>query len=173
VAYQRERARGGVALLITGATPVHESSLVHSRDFLRNVDDRIIPGYRRFADAVHAEGARAFAQLAHFGALADPQLNERAAWAPSPVAAELYRQIPHEMTEDEIAEVIEAFARAAARAREGGLDGVELLFAFGLLVAAFMSPYANHRTDRWGGSLENRLRFPLAVIDAVRARGRP
>ena len=74
VAYQRERARGGVALLITGATPVHESSLVHSRDFLRNVDDRIIPGYRRFADAVHAEGARAFAQLAHFGALADPQL---------------------------------------------------------------------------------------------------
>ena len=170
VAYQRERARGGVALIITGATPVHESSLVHSRDFLRNVDDRIIPGYRRFADAVHAEGARAFAQLAHFGALADPQLNERAAWAPSPVAAELYRQIPHQMTEGEIAEVIEAFARAATRAREGGLDGVELLFAFGLLVAAFMSPYANHRTDRWGGSLENRLRFPLAVIDAVRAR---
>src|SRR5919108_165630 len=56
------------------------------------------------------------------------------------------------------------------RARGGGLDGVELLFAFGLLVAAFMSPYANHRTDRWGGSLENRLRFPLAVLDAVRAR---
>ena len=169
VAYQRERARGGVALIITGATPVHESSLVHSRDFLCNIDDRIIPGYRKVAAAVHAEGGRIFAQLAHFGALADPELNEQTAFAPSRVVAELYRHTPHVMDEQEIAEVIEAFAQAATRARAGGLDGVELLFAYGLLVAEFMSPYANHRTDRWGGSLENRLRFPLAVLDAVRA----
>lgn len=166
IAYHRERARGGAALLITGATSVHYTSLT-SR-YLNNVSDAIIPGYQRLADAVHGEGAKMLAQLAHAGAHVDYGYGAPPAWAASPVMAELTRSVPHEMNEDEIQEIVQAFAAAAVRARAGGLDGVELLFAFGWLVASFLSPYTNHRSDDYGGSLENRLRFPLEIVSAVR-----
>jgi 2,4-dienoyl-CoA reductase-like NADH-dependent reductase (Old Yellow Enzyme family) len=166
IAYHRERARGGAALLITGATPVHFTST--SSRYLNNVSDDIIPGYRRLADAVHSEGAKMLAQLAHAGAHVEYVYGAPPAWAASPVMAELTRNVPHEMELDEIQELVQAFAAAAVRAKAGGLDGVELLFAFGWLVASFLSPYTNHRTDEYGGGLDNRLRFPLEIISAVR-----
>jgi 2,4-dienoyl-CoA reductase-like NADH-dependent reductase (Old Yellow Enzyme family) len=173
VAYHRARARGGVGLQLTGATPVHRTSAAIEGAGLISIDDRIVPGYRRLADAVHAEGGCILAQLAHYGATVTAGEPGLPLWAPSPRASELIRQVPHEMTTAEIAEIVQAFAAAARRAQEGGLDGVEILGAFGLLVAAFMSPYANTRRDAYGGSLDNRLRFAFEIIDAVREAAGP
>lgn len=168
IAYHRARARGGVGLQITGATPVHRTSVGIEGAGLINTDDRIVPGYRQLADAVHEEGGCILAQLAHYGATIGADEAGAPLWAPSPRASELIRRVPHEMTAEEIAEVVRSFGAAARRARDGGLDGVEILGAFGLLIAAFLSPYSNVRRDAYGGSLDNRLRFALEVIDAVR-----
>jgi 2,4-dienoyl-CoA reductase-like NADH-dependent reductase (Old Yellow Enzyme family)/thioredoxin reductase len=173
IAYHRARAHGGVGLQLTGGTPIHHSSSHGEFAGLVNIDDRIIPGYRRLADAVHEEGGCILAQLAHYGATIHAGEAGSPLWAPSPRASQLVRQIPHEMTAAEIAEVVRAFAAATVRAREGDLDGVEILGAFGLLVAAFMSPYSNTRQDEYGGSLDNRLRFAFEVIDAVREAAGP
>lgn len=173
VAYHRARARGGVGLQLTGATPVHRTSAHIEGAGLVNIDDRIVPGYRRLAAAVHDEGGAILAQLAHYGATINANEAGLPLWAPSPRASELVREVPHEMTQAEIAEVVAAFGAAAARVRAGGLDGVEILGAFGLLIAAFMSPYANARQDEYGGSVENRMRFAVEIIDAVRAAAGP
>ncbi|MEZ5774207.1 MAG: FAD-dependent oxidoreductase [Hyphomicrobiaceae bacterium] len=168
VAYHRARAKGGVGMQITGATPVHISSALGSLSALSNLDDTIIPGYRKLARAVHEEGGTMLAQLAHYGATVEGADIGRPAWAPSEVASEIVRQVPHQMTEAEIAEVVAAFGSAAARVKEGEMDGVEILGAFGLLIASFLSPYSNKRTDRYGGSTENRARFAIEVATAVR-----
>ena len=126
VAYQRTLAAGGPALQITGATAVHPTGTYHGDHFLLNFDDSIIPGYRRMADAVHEEGGRILAQLGHAGAIAMSSLTERPLWAPSPFPGELVRETPHQMTHEEVAEVVAAFGDAARRVREGGLDGIEI-----------------------------------------------
>ena len=167
-AYHRARARGGAGLQITGATPVHRTSKLAASDALHNTDDSVIPGYQILADAVHGEGGRILAQLAHYGATIHAASAGQPLWSPSDVGSELVRETPHAMTTAEIDEVVRAFGAAASRARQGGLDGVEILGAFGLLIASFMSPYANKRTDAYGGSLENRLRFAIEIIEAVR-----
>jgi 2,4-dienoyl-CoA reductase-like NADH-dependent reductase (Old Yellow Enzyme family) len=173
VAYHRVLAAGGPGLQMTGATAVHPTGMFHGSHFLLNLDDRIVPGYQELADAVHAEGGRIIAQLGHSGALAMSSLTEQPLWSPSPVASELVREIPHEMTPTEIEEVVASFGEAARRVREGGLDGVEITAAHGLLIAEFLSPYANHRTDDYGGSLDNRLRFCLEVLNVVSERAGP
>jgi 2,4-dienoyl-CoA reductase-like NADH-dependent reductase (Old Yellow Enzyme family)/thioredoxin reductase len=173
VAYQRTLAAGGPGLQITGATAVHPTGTYHGAHFLLNFDDSIIPGYRRMAVAVHEEGGRILAQLGHAGAIAMSSLTERPLWAPSPVASELVRETPHEMTHGEIAEVVAAFGDAARRVREGDLDGIEITASHGALIAAFLSPYSNHRTDGYGSNPEGRLRFLLEVLDAVSEQAGP
>lgn len=173
VAYHRARARGGVALQMTGATPVHPSSGRSAANALENIDDGIIPGYRKLSEAVRAEGGRVLAQLAHYGATITSNEPGRPVWSPSGIGSDLTRTVPHEMTAREIHDVVTAFGEAARRARDGGMDGVEILGAFGLLIAAFMSPKANRRTDAYGGSLENRLRLALEITDAVRDAAGP
>lgn len=168
VAYHRARAKGGAGLQITGATPVHRSGLLDSSLSLRNVDDRVIPGYRQLAAAVHAEGGTFLAQLAHSAQTTHASGVGQPLWAPSAVASELVREMPHAMTEAEIAEIVAAYGAAAHRVKEGHLDGVEILGAFGFLVAAFFSPKTNQRTDRYGGSLDNRMCFAREIITAVR-----
>ncbi len=173
IAYHRARARGGAALQITGATAVHETSGLGGPRGLANRDDTIVPGYRRLAEAVQAEGGAILAQLAHSGATVGIGEAGRPLWAPSPRASELLRETPHAMSRAEIAEIVRAFGAAARRARDGGLDGVEILGAFGLLIAAFLSPYSNQRSDAYGGSPDKRLRFAREVIDAVREGAGP
>jgi 2,4-dienoyl-CoA reductase (NADPH2) len=168
IAYHRVRARGGAGLQITGATAVHPTGTLGTPDSLENLDDRIVPGYRQLADAVHGEGGTILAQLAHSAATLNVSDAGRPLWAPSPVQSELARETPHEMTRDDIAEIIAAYRAAALRVREGGLDGVELLAAFGFLIAAFLSPLTNKREDAYGGSADKRLRFALEVVSAVR-----
>jgi 2,4-dienoyl-CoA reductase-like NADH-dependent reductase (Old Yellow Enzyme family) len=169
IAYHRSYARSGVGLQITGGTPVHESGLLGvSSDALRNLDDSIVPGYQALGDAIHAEGGRILAQLAHSAGTVLINQPGRASWSASAIRSETSGNIAHEMSLSEIHEVIEAFSAAAARAVAGNLDGVEILGAFGFLPQAFMSPLTNQRKDAYGGSLQNRLRFVLELLEAVR-----
>lgn len=168
IAYHVARARGGVGLIITGATPVHPSSTPRFTRSIRNWDDSIIAPYRRLSAALHDFGARVFAQLNHSGAQGGSEGSFRYVVAPSPVDAELSKETPHALDVDEIQEIVSAFAAAAARARAGGLDGVELHGGHGNLIQQFLSPLTNRRTDAYGGNLENRLRFAREVITAVR-----
>ena len=169
-AYHRARARGGAGLQITGCTAVHHTGGLGSGGALANVDDSIIDGYRVLSGAVHEEGGVILAQLGHSAATTHATEPGAPVWAPSAVAGELMRrgQRAHAMSVAEIAEIVAAFGAAAERCRKGGMDGVEILAAFGFLVAAFLSPVANRRTDDYGGSLENRMRFCREVVSAVR-----
>jgi 2,4-dienoyl-CoA reductase-like NADH-dependent reductase (Old Yellow Enzyme family)/thioredoxin reductase len=170
IAYHRERARGGIGLIIMEATGVDSAPIgAAGGSYLRNADDTIIPGYRQLADAVHAEGAKLFTMLSHSGRNTSMGLEGNPPLGPSAVPMDRTRDIPHALEEEEIAGIISAFAAAAARCRDGGLDGVELSFAHGNLVQQFLSPVSNLRTDRYGGSEENRLRFAREVLEATRA----
>ncbi len=167
-AYHAARARGGAGLQITGAQAVHPTGRLGNQYALEAFDDAAIPGYRILTDAVHAEGGLILGQLGHAGATVGTSEVGRPLWAPSAVAAEMAREVPHVMSRAEIAEMVEAYAAAAGRMAAGGFDGVEILAAFGFLPIAFLSPLSNQRTDEYGGSLPNRLRFALEVIEAVR-----
>ncbi len=168
--YHVEKAKGGVALtIISGSSSIMENSPATEWSMIANRDDSIIPHYRRIADAVHAHGALLMDQLTHMGRRGNSD-TER--WlplvAPSQVPEPFHREIPHEIEEEQIQEIIRAFGQAARRCREGGLDGVEISAAHNHLIDQFWSPRTNLRTDRWGGSLDNRLRFGLAVLEEVR-----
>ncbi|WP_137701664.1 oxidoreductase [Marimonas lutisalis] len=171
-AYHRAKAAGGAGLQITGATPVHPSS-GRAGKAIANLDDSVIAGYRMVSDAVHEEGGMILAQLAHYGATLGEGEPGNPGWGVTDQAADLYRAQPHAMTVADIHELIDSFAAAAGRAQAGGMDGVEILAAFGLLLAAFLSPYTNTRSDAYGGSLKNRLRLPLEVAEAVRGAAGP
>jgi len=171
IEYHRARAQGGIGLVILEATSVDKSPIgARARGAnLRSTDDSIIPGYRRIADALHAEGARVFSMLSHSGRNTSMGVDGEPPMAPSPLPMDRSRDVPHELDAEEIAEIVQSFAAAARRCREGGLDGVELSFTHGNLVQAFLSPASNRRTDRYGGSEENRLRFAREVLEATRA----
>lgn len=117
---------------------------------------------------VHAHGTKIFGQLWHCGHQMDSLISRAPLWAPSPIPSPAHREIPHEMTVDEIQEVIQGVAQTAGHFREAGYDGVEIHGAHGYLIMQFMSPWSNQRADVYGGNWENRLRFPLEVIQAVR-----
>lgn len=168
VRYQIAKTKGGAALQISGSTAVHRTGAVGAGRGLNASDDGCIEGYKRLADAVHDLGGRFLIQLGHAGAnVADTDAG-RPLLAPSPIMSRLSREIPKQMTIEEIDELVDAHGTASVRVRKSGLDGVELLSAFGYLPAAFLSPYSNNRSDDYGGSLENRMRFLLRSIDAVR-----
>jgi len=168
IRYQIAKTKGGAALQISGSTAVHRTGAVGAGRGLNASNDGCIEGYKRLADAVHDLGGRFLIQLGHAGAnVADTDAG-RPLLAPSPIMSRLSRETPKQMTIGEIDELVDAHGAASVRVRKSGLDGVELLSAFGYLPAAFLSPYSNNRSDDYGGSLENRMRFLLRSIDAVR-----
>ncbi|MCC7428088.1 MAG: FAD-dependent oxidoreductase [Alphaproteobacteria bacterium] len=170
IEYHRARARGGIGLVIMEATSVDQSPIgAKAKGANLRSSDAIIPGYRRIADALHAEGAKVFTMLSHSGRNTSMGADGEPPVAPSPIPMDRTRDIPHELTIEEIGGIVRAFAAAALRAREGGLDGVELSFTHGNLVQAFLSPASNKRQDAYGGSEEKRLRFAREVLEAVRA----
>jgi 2,4-dienoyl-CoA reductase-like NADH-dependent reductase (Old Yellow Enzyme family) len=165
VAYHRARARSGFAMQITGATPIVPSNLWDPRRMLVNRDESIVPGYQRLAEAVHEEGGRMLAQLMHPGAA---EIDMPDVVSASAFLDELSRQPSRAITHAEMDEVVERYVEAAGRCRRGDLDGVEIPIAWGYLLGSFVSPMMNHRDDEFAGSLENRLRFPLRVLAAIR-----
>ena len=168
IAYHEARAKGGVGLIITGATVVHPTSPYDEYNLLCNVDDRIIPAYQQMAKAVQKYGSRIMAQLSHMGRSGETDDSRYPLYGPSAIADEIRREPPAAMDVELIEEIIEAYGKAAARAREGGLDGVEIHGGHSSLVAQFMSPYANQRTDAYGGSRKKRLEFVMQVSRAIR-----
>jgi 2,4-dienoyl-CoA reductase-like NADH-dependent reductase (Old Yellow Enzyme family) len=164
VAYLTVRARGGISLLFADPGQVHWSS----PGILDMSTDAAIPGTRRLTDAVHSEGAKVFQQIWHGGPTQIP-LDSTAPWAASHVPDPGLNILPVPMTKWMIDELTEAFVSASLRAREGGIDGIEFHAGHGYVFSTFLSPATNHRTDEYGGSLENRSRFLFEVIAAVRA----
>lgn len=167
IAFYAERARGGAGMIITGFATVDELS--GNTLNIGAHDDAFIPGLTRLADAIRENGAKSGVQLNHAGRYNFSFfLNGRQPVAPSPIASRLTNETPKEMTEEEIAETIDHFAQAAARVKKAGFDAVEVLHGTGYLISEFLSPLTNKRTDAWGGSLENRMRFGLDVMKAIR-----
>ncbi|MEW5945181.1 MAG: FAD-dependent oxidoreductase [bacterium] len=166
-AYYRERARGGVGMIIMEAMAVHPTA--HQfREIVFGWRPELVERYRRIADGVHEFGGAVLTQLWHSGHHCSGINSRLPVWAPSPLPDVWFREMPKEMDPDEISELVESFGRCAALAREGGLDGVEINGAHSYMVAQFLSPLANKRKDGYGGSLDNRMRFPLEVLGEVR-----
>lgn len=168
VAYYREKARGGAAVLVTESMRVHPTGLPYAGG-IALYDPRNRDRLPRIPQVVHAEGGFVFAQLNHAGRNMKPGFTGRTLWAPSPLASPLHGETPHEMDQGDIEELIAAFSDCAARAAAAGFDGVEIHGAHGYLLQQFLSPWCNRRTDEYGGSLDNRMRLTLEVIKAVRA----
>lgn len=169
-AYHEAKARGGAALTIVGgSTSVHPSSPAAEWNLVANHDDSVIPYYRELAEAIHRHDCLVFTQLTHLGRRARSDSGDwHVLLAPSQIPEEVHREVPHEIEPEQIALLVRAFGDAARRCREGGLDRVELSAAHNHLIDQFWSPLFNRRTDAYGGSLENRLRFALEVLGEVR-----
>jgi 2,4-dienoyl-CoA reductase-like NADH-dependent reductase (Old Yellow Enzyme family) len=170
VAYYEEFARGGWGLIETEGTYIDEehSQCRNRQPGLATATHR--DAWLRVVEAVHARGAAIFIQLQHAGALAEARQYRLEAVAPSPVAPRGPKPLPlpRELTRAEIVRIQENFARAAERAVEAGFDGVELHGANGYLIDQFLTDYTNLRSDGYGGSITNRIRFASEVLEAVR-----
>ena len=167
LAYYRERAKGGAAMLVIEPMPVHPAAVLTRGNF-RNSTDEVIPHFRKITDAVHEEGALILQQLYHVGQHGDSDNSFHANWSPSGLPSYHDSDGSHTMLETEIEETIEGFVQAARRCRDAGFDGVEVWAAYHGMVDQFWTPWSNLRTDRWGGSLENRTRFSREIITRIR-----
>ena len=171
-AYHAARAKGGAGLIILEASRVHPTGRA-GPIAMEAWQEENIPYYRMVADAVHEHGAKMFAQLHHPGRNANSQDTLLPVWAPSGTPIPFANpsgsnELPHEMTREEIAELVKWWARCAVNMKAAGMDGVEIHGAHGFLICQFLSQVTNHRGDEYGGSLRNRARFGLEVARAVR-----
>ena len=166
--YHEEKAKGGLALTMFGGSSnvAPDSPSVFGQ--LRVDDDRVIPHLQSFAQRIHQQDAALMCQITHLGRRGDATVDY---WlptlAPSPVRETLHRSIPREIDEDDIRRIVKAFGQAARRCYEGGLDGLET-HAGAHLIGQFFSPDINRRSDKYGGSVENRVRFALMVHEEIR-----
>jgi 2,4-dienoyl-CoA reductase (NADPH2) len=167
IGFYRERAKGGAGLISVGYATVDELSGTPAN--IGAHDDAFLPGLSQLAQAIHEGGAKGTVQLNHAGRYNSSMfLGGRKPVAPSAVPCRLTRETPEELSQEGIQAIVRRFAEAAGRVRRAGFDLVEILAGTGYLISEFLSPLTNKRTDEYGGSLDNRLRFGLEVIDAVR-----
>lgn len=171
VAYHEARAAGGVGLIVTQVVGVHESARYTSH-VLMATDDSCVQGFARLADAVHGHGVPVVAQIFHPGReiMESQDGSAPVAYAPSAVPTERFHVMPRAMPVPLIDEVVAGYGQAARRLQRAGLDGVEIVASHGYLPAQFLNPAVNRRTDAYGGSDENRLRFLREVVDSVRSQ---
>ena len=165
--YYATRARGGTGLIITEEQSVHPTDRAYDK-LIEAFLPEVIPGYKRITRAVHEYETKIFAQINHNGQQCSGALSRLPVWAPSPVPDPIYREMPKQMEIEDIEEVIRYFALSAVHVREGGFDGVELQFGHSSLARQFMSSLTNFRSDEYGGTFENRMRFPLELLRSVR-----
>lgn len=166
VDFHRAVARGGAALTTVAYCAVAPEGRVHRHCIL--LDDETARRLRRVTDAVHAEGAAASAQIGHAGLVADSRSNRTKALAPSRRFSAPAKGLARPATPADLERIRADFAGAAAAAVTGGFDAVEVHLGHGYLLSSFLSPQLNRRRDSYGGSLDNRARFPREVVQAVR-----
>jgi 2,4-dienoyl-CoA reductase-like NADH-dependent reductase (Old Yellow Enzyme family) len=166
--YHEEKAKGGIGLTMFGGGTLVAPDTPAAYGNLYAGDDQIVPHFRELARRVHAHGAATMCQITHLGRRTS---NYAGNWlpviAPSAVREPAHRAFPKAMEDWDIKRIVSAYGAAAARCREGDLDGIEV-FANGHLLDSFWTPAVNRRTDAYGGSLENRMRFSIEVLEEIR-----
>ena len=162
-AFYAERARGGVALIVTGGVAVNEEGAPFARG-PRLTNAAEVAQHRIVTDAVHEAGGKIAMQVLHCGR----NVKHDHAVAPSAIKSPLWPRVPREMTEDDIERTLADFVNCSLLAREAGYDGVEIMGSEGYLINQFLAPRTNQRSDRWGGSHANRMRFALEVVRRTR-----
>jgi len=164
-AFYAERARGEVGLIVTGGIAPNEAGRPWKAGAKLTTSEEVAQ-HRKVTAAVHAEGGKIAMQILHFGRYAyHPKLV-----GPSAIKAPINQFTPHELSTEEVAQTIEDYAQCAVLAREAGYDGVEIMGSEGYLINEFIAARTNQRTDEWGGSYENRMRFPVEIVRKVRER---
>jgi len=164
-AFYAERARGGVALMVTGGIAPNDRARPMPGG-ARMTTPEEAEKHKVVTQAVHEAGGKICMQILHFGRYAyHPELV-----APSAIKAPINPFRPHALTTEEVEQTIEDFVRAAALAQSAGYDGVEIMGSEGYLINEFIAAHTNHRDDAWGGSYENRIRFPLEIVRRTRAK---
>ena len=167
--YHEEKAKGGIGLSIFGGSSTISADCPATFGQISMATDRVVPYLKEFSERIHQHGTALWCQITHMG--------RRSRWdtgdwlppvAPSRVREPENRSFPKEMEESDIVRIIHDFGQAAGRCKEGGLDGVELAYSSSQLVAQFWSSGINFRTDKYGGSLENRMLFSMEVLAEVR-----
>ena len=167
IAYLEERAAGGTGLIITEYTYINSINSRGGRNQSGVYNPDFIPKFRRLTDRIHSHGAKTFVQLVHAGGKAFLDTNREGPMAPT--STDYVGYTPREMTLEDIENVIKDFVRGAKFAANAQFDGIELHGAHGYLIQEFLSPALNRREDRYGGSTENRIRFPQEIIDAIKS----
>ncbi len=166
IEHHRRVAAGGVAMTTLSYCSVSYDGRAFGHEIWMRPE--ILPGLRAFAQAVHSEGASASIQLGHCGFFASPAVIERRPLGASPKFCLFRVSYCREMSRDDIRRKTEDFVQAALLAREAGFDAVEIHAGHGYLLSQFLSPWTNRRRDEYGGSLQNRMRFPAEVVAGVR-----
>lgn len=161
------RARGGAGLIIVEATYVHPSGRVWYQG-LGIDDDRCIPGLGQLTDAIKQWGSKIEIQLVHGGRQSTTSVSRLPVVAPSAIPCPVTGSFPRELTTPEVADLVEAFAQAARRAKTAGFDGVELHGAHGYLLSQFFSAHVNRRTDKYGGDLKGRAIIAVEIIQRIK-----
>jgi len=165
--FYAQRAKGKPGMICAGYATVDELS--GNTQNIGAHDDKFIPGLQKLSKAIKDNGSFSVLQLNHAGRYNFSFfLNGKQPVAPSPIASRMTKETPKEMTMDEIKATINAFAQAAVRVKKSGFDAVEILSGTGYLISEFLSPLTNQRSDNYGGSFENRMRFGLEIVTAVR-----
>jgi len=166
--YYLERAKGGVGAVVVEGAAVHPSTIKFPW-YLLAYDGEIVPTLDALAAALHEYDCRVFVQLAHSGSRMSTQDSRQALWAPSAIKSAIATETPHAMTQSEIVDLVESYGVAAGNVARSQADGVEVHAAHEYLLGEFLSPLSNRRKDEYGGSLDNRLRLLIEVLERVRA----
>ncbi len=162
-------AKGGVGGIITGYAGIMQQGKCDNHNMLMIDNDELIESYKSIVDAVHSHGTPIILQIAHAGCQTSSSVSGMTPIAPSQIKNKIYpNDIPLEATEEDIENIIEQFAQAAKRAQTAGFDGVQIHVAHGYLLSSFLSSYSNRRSDKWGGSLENRYRIADNIIRKIK-----
>lgn len=170
IAYNVRRARAGVGMIVVGYTSIHPTCRLLPNELIC-WDDSVIPEYRKLTSAIHKYDTKIVSQISHVGRQGGSDYSGSHLLAPSSIPDIVYQEVPKEMEREDIEEIVDSYGNAARRVREGGFDGVEIHSGYGgYLIAQFLSNYSNGRTDEYGGTLENRARFAVDVINDVRKK---
>ncbi|WP_027132661.1 oxidoreductase [Geminicoccus roseus] len=167
IGYYEERARGGAGMIVVEPVPVHATAVLTRGNYLAD-DDRVVPAFQRLVAACKPHGPVMIQQLYHVGAHGDADNSFAPNWSPSGAPSFHDADGSHAMTLAEIREVQSGFVRCAVRARAAGFDGIELFAAYNALIDQFWTPLTNRRTDEFGGSFGNRMRFSGELCGRIR-----